>query len=411
MIKNIFLLLLLSMIISCSQKQNNPENPDAEPDSKSNYKGFEWAKQNAMLSELQGTWISNELLLSDETKEYFLLRKSPDGYNFGNHITLNPDQTFTSFYTAECGNDCFTTSTGKYKIIDQNYICFYLEKITKSGDCSESTEPDKDLGMYYYYKKDKMFCLLKSNGNLEQDKKNVNYRDLITAKRTEIEKFYKNRTNSNRFMFDWKPISYTEGKQIAAFCMDENKIKNYEFLYYDKGNSYSTKGIALVRVNNEFRYVIYDTYGDPIVSLYNDAEIQKTDQLVRKIDTDKSLIIKSFKAKNKLGRTSLDKETITLSKKGNEIYKVIYEDYPKDTEHIGVFTLSVYYQNSVPLYIDFQNAFIGVENKRTDKTGLYIQDWENNKAAVKVINGDGNYVSLNWIKTKINDIMNEIKTH
>jgi hypothetical protein len=265
------------------------------------------------------------------------------------------------------------------------------------------------LGLFYYYKKDKVFYLLKSSGSLEQDKKNVHYRDLIIAKRAEIEKFYENRDRSNSFMFNWKPTEYTDETPIVAFCMAENKIKNYELLYYDKGNSYSTKAIALVKVNGELRYVIYDTWGDPKVTLYNDTEIQKIDQFVHKIDTDKSLKIKSFKGKSRLGRTSFDKETITVSKKGSEIYKVVYEDYPKDTEHIRVFTLTVYYHNSVPLYIDFKNAFIGIENKRTDKTGLYILDWENNKAAVKVIEGSGNYVSIEWIKTKIDQITAEIE--
>ena len=403
--KNILLLLLTGLIISCTQKQNIPESLGY----KSFYKGFNEVKHDSSITDLRGNWNANELILSDETKEYFLFPQAPDGYNIGNHITLNPDQTFTSFYSAECGNDCFTNSKGKYKIIDKNYICFYLEKITKSSDCSGSSTPNRDLGLYYYYKKDKMFCLLKSSGNLTQDKNNVIYRNLIIAKRAEIEKFYKNHGSLNHFMFDWKRTNYTDETPIVAFCMAESKIKNYELLYYDKGDRYSTMAIALVKVDGKFRYVIYDTWGDPMVSLYNDAEIQQTDQFIEKIDTDKSLQIKSFKPKNKLGRTLSDKETITVSKKGNEIYKVIYENYPKDTEHIGVFTLTVYYQNSVPLYIDFQNAFIGIENKRMDKTGLYILDWENNKVGVKVINGDGYYVSIEWIKTKIDQIMDEIE--
>jgi hypothetical protein len=404
--KNTLLLLLSSMIISCSQKQNNF---DGFNQAKSNYKGFNAVKHDASITDLHATWNTNELLLSDETKEYYLFPQNTDDYNFGNHLKLNPDQTFISFYTADCGNDCFTTSKGKYKIIDKNYICFYLEKITQSGDCSGNTQSDKDLGLYYYYKKDTIYGLLKSNGNLEQDKKKVYYRDLIVAKRAEIEKFYKDHGSLNRSMFDWKRTTYTDETPIVAFCMAENKIKNYELLYYDRGSRYSTVAIGLLKVNGEFRYVICDTWGNPIVCLYNDAEIKKTDELVDKVDKEKSLEVRSFKPKKMSGRTSLDKETITVSKKGNEIYKVIYEDYPKDTEHIGVFTLTVYYRNSVPLYIDFQNDFTGIENKRVEKTGLYILDWENNKVVVKAINGSGYYVSNEWIKEKTYQIMDEVK--
>ena len=396
------------MIMSCSKKQN--DLVDYNPiESKSNYKGFNAVKHDASITNLYGTWNTNELLLSNQTKEYFLFPQSTDDYNYGDHIRLNPDQTFSSFYTAECGNDCFTSSKGKYKIIDRNYICFYLEKITQSGDCSGNTESDIDLGLYYYYKKDTMYNLLKSNGNLEQDKKSVYYRDLISAKRVEIEKFYKGHGSLNRFMFDWKRTNNTDETAVVAFCMAQNKIKNYELLYYDKGNRYSTVAIGLVKVNGKFCYVICDTWGDPIVCLYNDAEVQKINEFVDKVDTDKSLEVRSFKPKKMSGRTSFDKETIMVSKMGNEIYKVIYENYPKDTEHIGVFTLTVYYRNSLPVYIDFQNEFIGSDTRSSSKTGLYILDWENNKVAVKITKGDGNYVSIEWIKMKIDEIMNEIK--
>ena len=246
MIKNyILLFFLLSLSISCSQKQKEHESPN---DNDSAYKGFSAVKHNASITDLQDNWNTNELILSAETKEYSLFSPDPDEYSYGNHITLNPDQTFKSFYTADCGNGCFTSSAGKYKIIDKNYICFYLETITKSGDCSGNFQPNRDLGLYYYYQKDKVFYLLKSKGSLEQDKKNIRYRDLIIAKRVEIEKFYENRNRLNSFMFNWKPTQYTDETPIVAFCMAENKIKNYELLYYDKGNSYSTKAIALVKM-------------------------------------------------------------------------------------------------------------------------------------------------------------------
>ncbi|RZJ48450.1 MAG: hypothetical protein EOO44_21085, partial [Flavobacterium sp.] len=332
--KNIFLLFLSIMIMSCSKKQN--DLIDYNPiEAESNYKGFNAVKHDVSISDLYGTWNTNELLLSDQTKEYFLFRQNAADYNFGNHLKLNPNQTFESFYTAECGNDCFTTSKGKYKIIDQNYICFYLEEISRSGDCSGNTKPDKDLGLYYYYKKDSIYGLQKSSGNLEQDKKGVYYRDLIIAKRAEIEKFYKDHGNLNRSMFDWKRTNNTDETAVVAFCMAQNKIKNYELLYYDKGSRYCTVAIGLVKVNNEFRYVICDTWGDPIVCLYNDAEIQKINQFVDKINSDKSLKVKSLSFVNSLVRTRSNKKNITVSKKENEIYKITNVEYPKDIQHYG----------------------------------------------------------------------------
>lgn len=398
--RTLFLLFLFGLNISCSQQNNNIT---------ANYKGFDVVKHNASISDLQGNWNSNELIEKDGTKAYFLYPINSNGYNYGNHISIKADQTFECFYTAFCGNDCFTKTKGKYKIIDKNYICFYLEEITKTGDCSENSESNIDLGLYFYYKKDKIFYLVKSNGNLKQDKKDIDYRDLITAKRKEIEKFHKRSGGSNYAMFDWKRTDVTDEKQIVANCMVENKIKNYELLYYDKGDKYSTEAIALVKINGEFRYMIYNTWGKPMTSLYNDSKVLQIDTLINKIDDDKSLKIKTFQEKNKPEEISPDKKTITVLKKGKEIYKVIYEKYPKDIEHSAVSTQTFYFQNSVPIYADTQYAFVGTENNRTEKKGLYVLDWENNRALIKSMSNGGMYLTIDRIKSELNRIMEEIK--
>lgn len=400
--RTIFLSLLVGLtFISCSKNQNKIEN--------SNYKGFSEVKHNSSITSLQGDWNIDQLIESDETKEYAIYPINPDGNNHGNHIAINADQTFECGYSAFCGNDCFTNTKGKYKIIDKNYICFYLEKITKSGDCSGDSEPNKDMGLYYYYKKDKAFYWLKSSGNLEQDKKNVQYRDLIIAKRAEVEKFYRN-DGYNSQMFNWKPTDYTDQQEIVASCMAKNNIKNYEMLYYDKGDIYCTMAMALVKVNGEFRYVIYDTSGEPMICLYNDSKILPIDKLVNQVDNDKSLEIKSFKGKNKPNESPSDKKTITVFKKGSEIYKVTYEDYPTDIEHSSILTIIVYFQNSVPEYIDYQYAFVGIENNYTKKAGLYVLDWQNNRVLIKNRSIGGMEVQTDRIKLEVNRIIDEIKT-
>ncbi|MTH16583.1 hypothetical protein [Flavobacterium sp. LC2016-01] len=404
--RSFFLLLLFCLAISCMKKQKEFEN---FTDKGSSYQGFDAVKHNPKITDLEGTWSISELIESVETKEYWLYPNNGEQIRSGNYISLHPDQTFVSGYTAFCGNDCFTNTKGKYKIIDKNYICFYLEKITKSGDCSGNFTPNRDLGLYYYYKKDSIFCLLKSNGNLEQDKKNVQYRDLVTAKRAEVQKFYRS-DSYNSSMFNWKRTDYTDEIAIVAFCMAENKIKNYELLYYDKGDRYCTMAMALVKIKGEFCYVIYNTGGNPMVSLYDDSKVLQTDKWMNQIDDDKSLNVKSFRVKNRPNESPFDKKTITVVKKENEIYKVTYVNYPKDLEHFYVFTLNVYFQNSKPIYFDYESAAVRKNDNYAPKLGLYILDWENNKVLVKNINGGGTYLAINWMKKEIDRIMDEIKT-
>lgn len=394
--KNILLLLLFVITNSCAQKQNN-------------YNGFDVVLHNSKINVLQGKWRINELILNAETKEYILTPQSSDKFNnYGNNISLNTDQTFVSGYSAECGNDCFTTTKGKYKIIDENYICFYLEEIIRNGECSGNSKPKKDLGLYYFYKTENGFRLLRSVGNLEQDKKNVFYYDLIVSKRKEIDGFYY-RNGQNQSIYNWKQTNLKDEKEIVAFCMKENKIQDYEILFSYKGDIYSRLNIILVKINNQFHYVLYDTWGNPMVSLYNYSPIQKINQLVNKIDNDKSLSKTEKKTTTPQNNSTSETKVITIYKNSNEINKVIYARYYEYGEKVSVSITTIYLQNSTPIFIDY---LISPDwDKQISETGLYAIDWQNNIGANKYIKHENGRLDKNLVSEKrfIDEMLQEIR--
>ena len=117
-----------------------------------------------------GEWGINSLILNPETKEYILSPTVPNRFQYGNNIKINADGTFLSYYTAPCGNDCFTTTTGKYKRINETHIQFFLEKITRHGDCSGDSEPNLNLGLYsIHFDKDKI-RFIKTTGLILEEK-------------------------------------------------------------------------------------------------------------------------------------------------------------------------------------------------------------------------------------------------
>lgn len=385
-------MLLFVLTNSCAQKQ-------------ANYDGFQRITHNSQITALNGKWRISTLIANSETKEYLLISQSPNRYeNYGNNISINPDQTFISSYSAECGNDCFTTTKGKYKIIDENYICFYLEEIIKRGECSGNSIPNKDLGVYYYYKTENGFRLVRSSGNLEQDKKNVNYYNLIVAKKKEIEEFYY-RDGQNQLIYNWKQTKLKDEKEVVAFCMTENEIKEYEIL--TSYNDDPTLKIILVKINNQFRYVLYDSWGNPMVSLYNDSNIKKIDGLVKGIDNDVS-IIKTVKRITNPKNTS-ESKVITIFKKDGEINKVIYAGYYKYGQKISVSITTIYLQNSTPILVVYLVS--PDQEKEVSETGLYALDWQNNKVANIIIKHENgrNIKYLVSEKPKINAIMEEVK--
>lgn len=393
-LKSILLLLFFVTTISYGQKQNN-------------YDGFDLVTNNSKISALQGKWKISKLISDVETKEYILTPQSSDKFNnYGNNISLNLDQTFESDYSSDCGNDCFTTTKGKYKIIDENYICFYLEKILKRKMCTGSSEPNKDLGVYYFFKNNNGFNLIKSSGNLERDKMNVQYRDLIITKSEDFQNYdYYYGAN---FLYKWKQTNLKDENEIVAYCMSENKIQEYEFLYTKIIDDYKASFVALVKVNNEFHYVIYDG-SNKQVCLFDDYQVKKIDKLVNEINDIKSLKSTKFKETYNSITSLSDKNTITVYKHKDEIYKVQHIKYYQNSETYC--TTTIYFQNLNPIYIESQMTTINNNNTKISKKGIYVLDWEKSQAINKVIVEDSGKIdtSIYVEKPKINAIMSEVK--
>ena len=75
---------------------------------------------------------------------------------------------FHSWYSAKCGNDCFTDSYGTYEKVNVFYIRFHLSKITNS--CDVRTQKKKETSLYYIHKvSEREIYLIKSTGDLIKD--------------------------------------------------------------------------------------------------------------------------------------------------------------------------------------------------------------------------------------------------
>ena len=394
MIKSIFMkktVLLLLFVVNANFAQQQM-----------NYEGFVNSVHNSEITVLQGFWKINELIEDESTKEYNLFPQNSEKFNYGNNIIFKEDQTFVSSYSAPCGNDCFTTTTGKYKIIDNNYICFFLDEITRQGECFGVTKPNKDFGLYYFYETENgLFNLLKSSGSVEQDKKNRIYRDLIIEKDKEIKQF--GNTYSNH-LFDWKQTNFTNEKDIIAFCMNENQIKDYEILYSHKVDKYSDWTTVLVKASENFLFVVYGI-GYKSVGLYDDSKVIEKDNLVNKIENNKKLKTKTFRETYIQKTSSSDKNTITIYQNKNEILKIVFKEYYSN----GATAITTFYlQNEEPIYIVGEINTIYNQNTHISKTGFYISDWKTDKFIVKEIHKNAGEVNFYRIAEKYKIVKEDI---
>jgi hypothetical protein len=91
----------------------------------------------------------------------------------GYRIELDKDKTFLSSSFAACGNTRFVSMSGSYKKIGKHYLSFHVDNLSfyGIGYQTEREKKDTDLGKYYvYFSPSGILYLIKSTGDLEQDK-------------------------------------------------------------------------------------------------------------------------------------------------------------------------------------------------------------------------------------------------
>lgn len=114
-----------------------------------------------------GTWKVDAVLWKTSRQVYHLQRlDSSDEGIYGNYLIFNRDNTFESYYTAFCGNDCFSSSKGVYKILKNNRIKLVLKEVRRKGfevpDCLEIHEKGVwSLGIYSLKKTEQGVILTK----------------------------------------------------------------------------------------------------------------------------------------------------------------------------------------------------------------------------------------------------------
>lgn len=356
--------------------------------------------QNVFAQDIVGKWNINALIDNKfPPEEYTLSPSKPDkhGIEFGLILVLNSDGTFHSYRIPGCGQDTFPPSIyGKYTIIDDNYINFFLEKRNEE----QETLINEDLGKFYYSKKEDEFRFLKSSGNIELDKQTAYFRDLLYEKNSEINKYEDNALN-------WQYTEIKDEREAVTFCMTENKIQNFEILYSRRAEGYN-RNIILIKIDSDFRYVIFenDFYGQGRnrIALYDDSKIKETEKLVSEIDNDSNLKAKTIKDKN-------SENKLTLYQKKKIIQKAIYYTYTSYSNQASVNNVTIYFQDETPIYIEYITKHINNQEERESITHFYILDFKNNKLITKSIkkeNGKNNYPS-GFLKEAMNEIHKQIK--
>lgn len=121
--KQIFLTLIAASIISCTTPTKNQNTIETEKEPVNNFLlNTHWLCDLA-----DGDLIFTPL----DTTGYF---------QYGFHIQFTDSINYIHYYTAPCGNDCFTSIYGKYEFLSDSTILITRDSITYDGDCYQFTE-------------------------------------------------------------------------------------------------------------------------------------------------------------------------------------------------------------------------------------------------------------------------------
>ena len=123
-------------------------------------------------NKIEGAWYLFDLFGEKPSMEMFRLERKTQERS-GYRIELDKDKTFLSSSFAACGNTRFVSMSGSYKKIGKHYLSFHVDNLSfyGIGYQTEREKKDTDLGKYYvYFSPSGILYLIKSTGDLEQDK-------------------------------------------------------------------------------------------------------------------------------------------------------------------------------------------------------------------------------------------------
>lgn len=123
-------------------------------------------------NKIKGEWYLFDLFGEKPSMEMFRLERQTQERS-GYRIELDKNNTFLSSSFATCGNSSSVSISGSYKKIGKHYLSFHVDTLSfyGIGYQTEREKKDTDLGKYYvYFSPSGILYLIKSTGNMEQDK-------------------------------------------------------------------------------------------------------------------------------------------------------------------------------------------------------------------------------------------------
>ena len=183
---------------------------------------------------LEGEWITNSLLgnFKEEYQNLLVLtQKEGERVGYATVFDKNDKNQYRSYYFAPCGNDCFPSVSGTFKLIAPSYVRLNALKFVQSGDCkSKNKTLHNDTVDYYIYKvsNKKIFLVKSTSKNEKEDQEKAKNYLLVTGIKDNV--VYNRKTKMKIEVKGMEPLP----AQIEKYATDILQLKNFKILVYNR---------------------------------------------------------------------------------------------------------------------------------------------------------------------------------
>lgn len=157
-IATLFIIVLFSSSIGAQELLPNELIAEETPTCPKDYevRKKNWIAKNNSNELKNTTWRGS---IGQNQSDFLLSYVQPPSADFMSRFGTFVDfgeNTFHTRYVAQCGNDCFTSVSGSYKLLGNNQVEFFIEKIGRRGTCAQQDEIIKEtIGIFEMAKTDK----------------------------------------------------------------------------------------------------------------------------------------------------------------------------------------------------------------------------------------------------------------
>jgi len=212
---------------------------------------------------LKGEWITSSLL-RDFKEEYqnllVLTQREDERVGYATEFEKNDKNQYISYYFAPCGNDCFPSIIGTFKLIAPSYVRLNALTFEQTGDCKHKNEKlHNDTADYYIYKvsNKKIFLVKSTSKNEKEDQEKAKNYLLVTGIKDNV--VYKQKT---KMKVEAKEIGALPA-QVEKYATDILQLKKFKILIYNQLRGRAAWVFAVKDLTTgTITYVIQENYYD-----------------------------------------------------------------------------------------------------------------------------------------------------